>query len=53
VLYPRKPWASTSQRQLLIDSLTAVLPTEEESSQVGLAILQGARALSLADGDFD
>ena len=41
------------QRQLLIDSLTAVLPTSEESSQVGLAILQGARALSLADGDFD
>jgi tellurite resistance protein len=41
------------QRQQLIDSLTAVLPTSEESSQVGLAILQGARALSLADGDFD
>ena len=41
------------QRQLLIDSLTAVLPVAEESSQVGLAILQGARALSLADGDFD
>lgn len=41
------------QRQQLIDSLTAVLPTAEESSQVGLAILQGARALSLADGDFD
>ena len=41
------------QRQLLTDSLTAVLPTGEESSQVGLAILQGARALSLADGDFD
>jgi len=41
------------QRQLLIDSLTAVLPTAEGSSQVGLAILQGARALSLADGDFD
>lgn len=41
------------ERQQLIDSLTAVLPTGEESSQVGLAILQGARALSLADGDFD
>jgi len=41
------------ERQHLIDSLTAVLPTTEESSKVGLAILQGARAISMADGDFD
>ena len=41
------------QRQQLIDSLPAVLPTTEESSKVGLAILQGARVISMADGDFD
>jgi hypothetical protein len=41
------------QRQQLNESLKEVLAAAEESGQLGLAILQGARALSLADGDFD
>jgi hypothetical protein len=53
-------WLLASRRQRaarvrdqLVDSLVAAMPTSLEDSALGLAIVEGALALSLADGRFD
>lgn len=40
-------------REQLVDSLVAAMPSSLEDSALGLAILEGALAVSLADGRFD
>ena len=53
-------WLLASRRQRaarvrdqLVDSLAAAMPSSLEDSALGLAILEGALAVSLADGRFD
>ena len=53
-------WLLASRRQRaarvrdqLVDSLVAAMPSSLEDSALGLAIVEGALALSLADGSFD
>jgi hypothetical protein len=53
-------WLLASRRQRaarvrdqLVDSLAAAMPSSLEDSSLGLAIVQGALAVSLADGSFD